>query len=213
MTIPYAVNGVPLDQILEPYSGGPKASATGYKVNGVDLRDLFDPISLGSAPATTGYKVRGVDLAAIFSAKGSVSHALGFDGGTYQATSVSRGSGWLRLSMDSSGTWSISRQAPSTAVITSGTWLPSGESAGNWSCQFTYAVGMDDTIGSGDNSVTNGASSNSALSTTRTLDVISNAHLTGSRAEQIITLTVKLYRSGVLRSTSVCTFHTSANGN
>lgn len=201
--------GVNFSSLFDPDIMGDGPTAPGYKVNGVAQR--FADIKYGSKRANIGYAEKGVDLSNKWAAKGTAAYALGFDGGSYSATESSRGSADLKLEMKSNGTWAITRVSPSPATLASGTWLPSGEGVSSWACQFSYTDSGSE-IGGGSNAVTNGAAAQSSLGTTRAFDSRSNANLFGQFADQAVSLSVKLYKNGALRSTSTCTFNTSADG-
>jgi len=217
MTYP-AVNGVPLDQIFDPYVSGTKAPLTGYTVRiggvDVDLRDLFAPIYLGTSAAPTNYKVNNADLNTIFAKKGTAQYALPINGQSYVA-SGQRGGTYLTFNMKADGTYSIDRfQANSGGAYTlaTGTWLPSGDSASLYTCMFALQTISAGAFG-GTNSTTNGAPAQSALTSDRSCQVTSTAANTGQTADQQVRVTMTLYKSGVLRSTTVVTFSTSADGN
>jgi hypothetical protein len=212
------VNNVPLDQIFDPYISGTKASLTGYTVMisevAVDLRDLFAPIYLGTSAAPTKYKVNNADLNTIFAKKGTAQYALPIDGNSYVA-SGQRGTTSLTLNMLSNGTYNVTRfQANNggTSVLASGTWLPSGDSASSYTCTFAFQLISSGAFG-GSNSTTNDAVTQSPLTTSRAFQQASIAANTGQSADQQGKVTLKLYKSGVLRSTTVVTFSTEANGN
>ncbi|UGB47015.1 hypothetical protein LQ772_06905 [Frateuria edaphi] len=212
----YKKAGMDLDALLEPWqSGDGNAAATGYKINGADLNTKYAPASVGTAYlGGTGYKQGGADIGPRFAAKGSRSTVLPFDGDTFIADNPSRGPASLTLTLNSDGTYTIVRMIGSAATtIGSGTWLPSGEAASNWSCQYSYSTSLVTVVGDASNSNTNGAASISALTSDRAFQSNSTANFTGGQAGQTVAVTLKLYRSGVLRSTTGFTFKTSADGN
>lgn len=219
MPSPVAQHSVTLDNTFDPYvAGTTKAGATGVFENGVDICNLYANIIYGTAAAATGITCRtpAVDLSAIFAKKGTATYALPFDGANFSINSQSRGSAYLHVTMKSDGTFTVytfnSGALPQTVVRFSGTWLPAGESVANWSVQFAASLGTDHVIGDADNYITNGAPSISALTTTRDCEGGSSAPVTGGDANATGGITVKLYRLGVLKSTSAMTFSTNVNG-
>jgi len=213
--MPYpTVNGVPLTDIFDPYVSGTKAIVTGYTVmvGGVptDLKDLFAPIYLGTSAGPTKYHVYGADLNTLFAAKGSVSYSLPINGQTYTDNS-GRGTASLALNVKSDGTYTVVNHL--SVVLASGTWLPSGDSVSNWTALFTssgFTNGPD--VDGGNNSFTNGAPTQQALTTTRTFFVSSSAITVGTNASNYGFLTLYLYRLGLLRLTTYVTFDVSAAG-
>jgi hypothetical protein len=218
MTYP-TVKNVPLDQIFDPYISGTKAAITGYtvKVAGVntDLKDLFAPRYLGSSAAVTNYRVNGADLNTIFAAKGTASYALPIDGNSFGANRTTRGTASLTWTMKSDGTYSVVRDVGGgLVVLASGTWLPSGGAVSGYKCTFSYSVNSAGTIGSGSNSVTNDAPTSASLSTTRNFVNSSTSILVTDRADQAVTVTMKLYTTGgTLLSTTTVTLSCVGDGN
>lgn len=212
----YKKAGSDLDALLEPWqSGDGNAAATGYKIANADLNTKYAPASVGTAyTGGTGYKQNNADIGPRFAAKGSRATALPFDGQFFVADNPSRGPASLTLTMESDGTYTVVRKVGSTATtLASGTWLPSGDAPSDWSCQYSYSTSLVTVVGDASNSNTNGASSVSALTADRTFQSNSTANFTGGQAGQTVGVTLKLYRDGVLRSTTGFTFKTSADGN
>lgn len=212
------VNGVPLDQIFEPYVTGTKAALTGYtvKIAGVatDLRDLFAPIYLGTSAAATKYKVNNADLNTIFAKKGSVQYALGFDGQSYISSRV-RSTSSLTLNMKSDGTWTVVREQgfAGETLLDSGSWLNFGGSASDYTVKFVmtgFTSGPDPDGGT--DAFANGAPTPSVLTTTRVASASAVAVTVGNNASNYGNVAVYLYKSGVLISTSTCTFDCTSAG-
>jgi hypothetical protein len=67
--------------------------------------------------------------------------------------------------------------------------------------------------GGGTNSFSNGAPTAVALTTARTCSCSSTANTVSTTASNAGIVTVKLYKSGVLVSTTTCNFSTEASGN
>lgn len=207
--------------------------------SGVDASELYDPDVIGDGydatwlRRTDGTTLKyalarygtpgpvlgqrdsgGADAGPKWAAKGTASYALAFDGQTYTANAAARGHAQLDLNMKSDGTWTIIRSGTSiiTATLASGTWLPSGDSVSDYTVQFV-ATQSGSVVAGGTNSVSNGASAASALTTTRKLSAMSDAPLTSDRANATTGVTVKLFKSGSLISTTLVTLQTNANGN
>lgn len=213
------VNSVPLDQIFDPYISGTKAPLTGYtvKISGVatDLRDLFAPIYLGTSALPTKFKVNNADLNTIFAKKGTAQYSLPIDGQVFVANRTTRGPSSLTFNMLNSGGYTVVRDVGSGLVtLASGTWLPSGGVVSNYNALFSYVVNSSSTIGSGSNSVTNGAATQQNLGTSRAIANTSTSILVTDRSAQTITVTAKLYTTGgTLLSTTSFQFQVVADGN
>jgi hypothetical protein len=222
MTYP-TVNDVPLTDIFDPYVSGTKAIVTGYTVmvGGVptDLRDLFAPIYLGTSAPITKYRVRGADLNTLFAAKGTAAYSLPINGKTYIESTLTRGTASVQFNMLASGAWNVtsfvSGRTPSTIVEDSGTWLPAGDSAANWSCSM-----INDGSGSviahggftGENTQTTTCPTARVLTSNQNAYQASSAITTGTRAQWTGTITLYLYRAGVLRSTTGIYLQLTADG-
>jgi len=220
MPSPIAQHGITLDNTFDPYvAGTDKAAATGISEGGVDICNKYAKITYGAAAAATGITCRTpvVDLSAIFAKKGTAVYSLPFDGANFSINSQTRGGAYAHVTMKSDGTFSVytfnSGGSPQTVVRFTGSWLPAGESVTNWSVQYDAALTSESSMQEGYNYITNGAPAVSALTTTRDCEGGSNASLTGSNADAAGYISVKLYRLGVLRSTSTFTFNTNVNGN
>lgn len=220
MPSPIAQHGITLDNTFDPYvADTTKAAATGVYENGVDICNLYANIIYGTAAAATGIHCRAAltDLNAIFAKKGTASYALPFDGANFSINSQTRGGAYAHVTMNSNGTFSVytfnSGGVPQKVIRFSGTWLPAGDLVANWSVQFSAALSSQNAIGDGENYITNGAPTVVPLTTTRDCEGGSSANTTGDNANAAGGIAVKLYRLGVLRSTSDFTFNTNVNGN
>jgi hypothetical protein len=198
---------------------GPVAAISniGYR-NAAGVLLKFAALKYGTAAANHGYRLAdGRDFSALWCKKGTAVYSLPFDGANFSINSQTRGGAYAHVTMKSDGTFSVytfnSGGSPQTVIRYSGTWLPSGESVANWSVQYDAALTSESSMQEGYNYITNGAPTVSALTTTRDCEGGSNASLTGSNADANGYISVKLYRLGVLRSTSRFTFNTNVNGN
>jgi hypothetical protein len=214
------VNGVPLDQIFDPYISGTKASLTGYTVVisgiAVDLRDLFAPIYLGSSALPTKYKVNNADLNTIFAKKGTAQYALGFNGGSYSSSRV-RAAASITLQFDAIGTWQVIRDADTSGgagtVLATGSWLNFGGTAADYTVKFATAdlvSGPDP--GGGTDSLVNQATTAKVLTSTYFVRAGAEAVLVGNDADNTGTMTAYLYKNGSLISTSTCSVDCVSTG-
>lgn len=209
-------SGVDFDSLFDPYVQGTKPSSCGFRTSdGSDLVNRYAPIIFGSKGPDVGYRTSGgVDVSNLWAASGTASYSLPINGGTYSANAFTRGAAQVDFNLKNDGTYTVVRSGTgiTTATLASGTWLPSGGSVSDYSTIFT-ATQSGSTQGGGTNSVVNGAVSNSALTTTRTLSAKSLAPLTGDLANANATVVVKIYKTGVLVSTTTFSLVTNANGN
>lgn len=171
-------SGTDFDDLFDPYVTGTVPPNTAFRTSdGVDLAGRYAPLSYGSKRADVNYRTSaGTDLSNLWAQKGSAIYTLGFNGQSYSASAVS-GTGdssfaALRLTLNSDGTWTIGRNITTPGstytTIASGTWLPSGGSAADYSVVFAAVVAThtnDDPV------VENGAPSYASLATTRTVTV------------------------------------------
>lgn len=205
-------SGVDFDSLFDPYVQGTSPAATGLRLStGVDLAGRYAPISFGTKGPDVGFRTSaGLDVSNLWAAYGTASYALPINGNSY-TNSVIGGSAGLLFNMKSDGTYSITKN--SGAVLASGTWLPSGDSVSSYSCQYTYSGftnGSDP--GGGSDSISNDAPTASALTTTRVFNVAATAFITGQTARNTGTVNMRLYKSGVLRSTTSVNFDCIATG-
>lgn len=204
MTSGFKTGTTDLDDVFAPYLTGTKPAATGLKVGNQDFRDRYAPLSQGTQAAPTGFKVVDADLNTIFAAKGTPNYTLGFDGESYSAVTA-RTTASLTLDMLADGTWSISKNQ--AAILASGTWLNYGSAASDYAVKF---AGGGFTAGA-HTGYANGAPEVSALTSVRSFSANAAAVTIGDTASNQGTLTVYLYKSGVLLGTSVCSFSVTSN--
>lgn len=178
-----------------PRSGLPPRPNTGYRQsNGLDVSDAWLPV--GSAPPMPGFNGRSYAANALAPTNQT---------GTTSAT--------IRLEMLSNGNWQVSRSIAGsgggngTTVIETGTWLPAGQSAGEYLVAFTY---------SGDTSqaqVGNGAPTSEWLSTTRSFGLTTSVRANSIEHNQSqITLYVHLTRNGAGTTIAFTNLASSAVG-
>ena len=204
--------GVDADDLFDPDVQGDGYAATFLRrSDGTPLK--FASASYGTPGDVFGFRdASGVDVGPKWAKKGTAQYALPINGQTFNADRTTRGGASLDLNMNSDGTYSVVRTTDAASTLASGNWLPSGGAVSDYSCDFSYAINDENVVGTGTNSVTNGASSASALTTTRTFTQRSTANQSQSAASRTGTITMHLYKSGVLKSTTTVTFETSVTG-
>jgi hypothetical protein len=216
MPSPIAQHGITLDNTFDPYvAGTTKAAATGISENGVDICNLYANIIYGTAAAATGIRCRAAltELNAIFAKKGTASYNLPIEDTVYQATQNGvNGSAQLIFNMLSNGTYTIVRSLRGVlSTLATGTWLPAGDSVGNYTCKFTGAQTVNSLAGDASfNNATN-APTAQALTTSRsyTADASVFTEL-GAIADQSVAVTMSYYRLGVLVHDVHVTFGTKS---
>lgn len=168
--------GTDFDDVFDPYVQGTVPPNTAYRTSdGVDLAGRYAPLSYGSKAPDVNYRTSdGTDVTNLWAAKGTAVYSLGFNGQTYvvnAAATTLHGSSEAELSLvlSADGTWSITKSVNhgGPGVIASGTWLPSGASAANYSVMYAYTTSNT----SAAFSVSNDATSYVALSTSRNISV------------------------------------------
>src|SRR5690348_13298664 len=169
----YAKVGNDLDNLLEPWQAGDGyAAATGYAINGADLNQRYAPASVGAGyTGGTGYNDNGGDIGPRFCAKGQRNSGLPINGGNY----VGRSSGLINSAMEANiaiqinanGSYSVAcvGNSPDTTSGSTGTWLPAGQAASDYQVEFVWAQSSQ--YLSGPATVTNGAATYQACTTTR----------------------------------------------
>ena len=218
MTSPIKKSGTPLSSIFDLWQAGTdKAPATGIKENGVDTSDIYAMLKYGTAAAPTGVKSRNADLNTIYAAKGTASYTLGFHGGNYSSTRV-RAEASITLRFNANGTWQVIRDfvenGSAGTVIASGSWLPSGASASEYSVQFSTAGltnGPDS--GGGTDIVTNQAATAKTLTGTYYVKGAAVTVVVGNTfAENNGSFSAVLRRNGSVVSTSTCSVNCYSTG-
>jgi len=209
-------SGTDFDNVFDPYVQGTKPGTTGYRTSdGVDLNQRFAPLVFGTAAAATGFRLSsGADVNTLWAAKGTAQYSLGFNGGSYASNNV-RATASLTLNMKSDGTWSVVRQQgiSGETLLDSGTWLPSGGNVSDYTVKFVmtgFTSGPDE--GGGSDDFSNGAPTPASLTTTRSAAASAVAVTIGNDATNQGTVTAFLYKTGVLISTSTCTFTCTSVG-
>ncbi|HEV2678912.1 MAG TPA: hypothetical protein VGV14_00275 [Rhodanobacter sp.] len=199
---------------------GPTASISGigYR-NAAGVLLKFAALSYGTAAPNHGYRLSdGRDFSALWAKKGTAVYTLPINGKAYTENSQTRGQAYVQFNILADGTWNVttwnSGRSPTTRVDDSGTWLPSGDSASNWSVQMTNS-GSGSVVAhlsfTGVNTQTTTAPAPTALSSGQSAQQTSQATTTGTNATWNGDIIIKLYRLGVLRSTT--DIHTSLNCN
>lgn len=203
-------NGVPLDQLYGT-KGASTAAATGCLQNGVDVNQYLLALADGKALGfNSGLSKNGTDFSAIFGTP-NTNTPLGMNGKTY-TRGAGRGTHYIRMQFFTAGTWTVVDDSGGT--LDTGSWLIFGGAASDYTVQYVmsgFSNGPDPDGGS--NSFSNDASSQVNLGTTQPIaNATSSATVLNTSAANYGTVTINLYKSGVLVSTSVCTFDVSAAG-
>lgn len=199
--------GVSLSAIFDPYvSGTTKARASGLDDAGNDLSNLYANIIYGTAAAATGIASESADLNTLYAKIGTTNYPLPIDGDDF----IAHSNGTVNPSMDaniaiqvkSDGTYSV--KLIGNSVITpgaSGTWLPSGDAVSDYQVEYVWTQSSQRPTGPA--TVTNGASTYSACTTTRTLtfDAQVGQH-TGLDQGSIGTVTLNLKKVSTGRVTA-----------
>lgn len=205
-------SGVDFDSVFDPYVQGTSPANTGLRISGgTDLAGRYAPLSFGSAAAVQGFRISGgADVNTLWAKIGTAVYTLPINGQTY-TRSVGRSSATLDFLMKSDGTYSIVNDVPT--VLASGTWLPSGDSVSSYTCTFAQSGMVNGTDpGGGSDFFSNSAATQQALTTTQDFQCGAGASTISQNAANGGTVTMKLYKSGVLRSTTTVTFNCSAAG-
>jgi len=209
----YNSAGLTPEDVYDPdvVGDGPEAVINGFgyrRADGVLLR--FAKLQYGTAAANHGYRLQdGRDFSALWAKKGTAVYTFPFNGQRY-SSGGGRAGATTSMTFSSDGTWSISAQ---TGTPLSGNWLVYGGTAADYTVQFVmsgFVSGPDPEGGS--NSWSNGASTPVSLTTTRACSCGSVAGTVGASAGNSGTVTVKLFKSGVLVNTSTCTLSTDSAG-
>lgn len=212
MAAGYKSANVDFDDLFDPDIVGDGPTATDIKSGGVLLR--YAALSYGTKRADVGYAINGVDVSNRWAAKGTAQYALGFNDAVYVSTRT-RATASLTLNMKADGTWSIVRQQGfgSETLLASGAWLIAGGTAADYTVKFDmkgFISGPDE--GGGSDDYSNDAPTPSALTSTRQATASAVAVTVGNNAANDGTIDVYLYKSGVLISSSTCTFNCTSAG-
>lgn len=209
MTSPIKSKGVPLSSIFDPYqSGTTKARASGIAENGNDTSNIYAKLSYGSSASATGILSEGADLNTLYAALGTARYPLPFNGATIIAKSDEAVNPDTHTSVtfniNSDGTFTVAviqNEPPGDYNPFGGTWLPSGKSVSDFQVQFVWNE-TSHYVG-GPATVTNGAATYSACTTSRALSVVQNVP-TGGDAGSVgnVTINLKQISTGVITTTT-----------
>lgn len=204
-------SGVDFDSLFDPYVQGTPPSDTGFRLSsGVDLAGRYAPISFGSKGPDVGFRTSsGTDVSNLWAAYGTASYSLPINGRSY-TRSRGRGTASLSFNMKSDGTYSITNDLGT--VLDSGTWLPSGDSVSSYTCVYSTTMSSGPDPGGGNRTISNDAPTQASLTTSRTFTGAAGATVTGTTASNNGSVTMDLYKSGVLKSSTVVTFNCDASG-
>lgn len=204
--------GVDFDNLFEPGA----VTAPGFRRSDGSLLAYAARGSVPKGPNVGFRDAGGSDLSNLWLPVGSGPPAPGFAGKSYSANAIAptgatgTTSGTVTLSLSPDGTWRAERAlanavTPGTTVLESGTWLPAGQSAADYTIQFTPSAGT------GNGTVTNGAASPMSLAQFRSIALrcsvgaTSGQDLSDSRAVNFV-----LARTGGGASSGVFTLTASA---
>lgn len=207
-------NDVDLEDLFDPG----ETPAPGYLLSDDTVLRFAARGSTPKAPDIGYQDVNDVDLSNYWRPKGSAPPIPGFDGGSY-ATSAQAPTGQtgntsatVRLVMNPNGTWQVTSSRSGsfnngTNTLDSGTWLPVGGSAADYTVRYAF------TGGTGDGTTTNTAPVDTALTSTQTASLnvtvpaASAGDLTDGRG-----LTAVVTRVGGASSTALCSISARATG-
>lgn len=205
------VAGIDFDDYFDLNKSGEYAANVNHRTaDGTDLARRYELLKYGSRAADVRFRnAAGVDLAAIWAAKGTAVYALGFNGKYYESvrtaltnenTTISASVGLVILA---NGTWAVNAASGSP---TTGTWLPAGKSASEYTVQIVVA-------NSGAASVSNSAAS--YVAATGSPGATITASVPGNSVKDVdVTASFTLYlrhSSGTV-TTSSLTAHVRATG-
>jgi len=209
----YNYAGIAWENLFAPDTVGDGPVTTNIKENGVGKR--FAAIKYGSKRPDVLFRNGGTDVTNYWASNGSAVYSLPINGATYNSNNQSRGTASIRFNIYANGTYDVQdwRSSTNHPNFVSGSWLPAGEVASNWSVQIDATHNNDSVIDGG----TTGAETNAPAAQPCTTDhfgrVYANAILTTDRATCTGSITVRLYRLGALRSTTTITAYCNVNGN
>lgn len=158
--------GTDFDSLFAPNQSGQYTADSGFRTSdGTDLSRRYEVMSYGSKGADVSFRTSaGTDVSTLWAAYGTAVYALPFNGYSYSAgrgglTGETGQIGASRsISIMSDGKWSVGGSGGLGASgPTSGTWLPSGQSASDWQVLFEGSPYWDE--GSRYGNYSNGASS------------------------------------------------------
>lgn len=205
--------GVDFDDLFE---AGATAATNFRRSDGTALRYA----ARGTVPKgpNVGYRLaNGTDLSNLWLPKGSAPPVPGFNGATYEgfaaAPSGATGttSATVRLTFLPDGTWVVDRTIAGSATgngvttLATGTWLPAGQSASNYTVRFA-ATGSGGTE-------SNGATTAQAITAARTFSLQASVNSATTNLQVASrTVTASLTRTGAGTSAATCTLDVEAQG-
>lgn len=218
MSSPFrTITGQDFDDLFDPDVIGDGYTATFLRrADGTPLR--YASASYGSVRADVGARdATGVDVARRWAAKGTAVYALPINGGTYSANNQTRGGAYVRFQIFANGTYQVLRAQQTTTtweVVASGTWLPAGDSAANWSVVYEAVEQGRSLIGdTAKSGVENQAPGVTAVTSNPYCSGWCSAIYTNTNATSNGYLRIYLYRAGALRSTTTISYWCNVNGN
>ncbi|MGE7139658.1 hypothetical protein ACQKIE_18685 [Luteibacter sp. NPDC031894] len=211
----YYYAGVAWSSLFAPDTVGDGPKPAGIKLGGVVVH--FANISYGSKRPNVMFAYGGVDVSNYWASNGSAVYSLPIDGGNYSANNQQRGQANVRLQMFANGTYQVLTQKSSVTnwtVADSGTWLPAGDSAANYTCRYVVTELGASTIGNASTGTENQAVAQVSLGSANPYaGGYALAALTGTNADCHGSIVMYLYRQGVLRSTTTINYFCNVNGN
>ncbi|KTF40693.1 hypothetical protein [Xanthomonas translucens] len=213
-------SGTDFDARFALNQSGTYAANCGYRTSdGVDLSRRYEVIGFGSKGSDVNCRnSAGSDLSTLWAKIGTAIYALSCNGVTYTAGSSANTSeggaqtAVVGFTIKSDGTWSISRTGKTTGgTPTSGTWLPSGQAASNYSVQLELAVSW---TGTRNGTAANSAASYAALTADYTASVTSTAaSASGQECYGSGSLVIRIRNNSTGNiSTTTININTSASG-
>ena len=215
MAVGYRNNaGFDFDALFQPG----ELQAPGFrKADGTNLR--YAPRGTTTKIPDVGYRdALGSDLSNLWMARQTAPPNPGFNGQSYfsyalaQSNQTGTTSATITLIMRPTGDWEVLETRvnsfdPGTVVLASGSWLPAGAVAS----QFTVRFAVD--AGSGVGTVTNTASSAQSLASSQSFELFVGVPANSSKTNaDSRTLTTTLTRVGSGSSTSLTYFTCEATG-
>ncbi|KAF1719803.1 hypothetical protein [Pseudoxanthomonas wuyuanensis] len=215
----FTSGGVDFDDLFDPDIMGDGPAAPWLTSGGVALK--YAALSYGSKRANVGFtSSTGVDVSNLWAAKGSAVyvieglHGKGLHASEQALTNQQTVSAQVSVALRSDGTWAVfgatTRGSFPQSAPTSGTWLPSGQSASGYQVQFEVV-----SSGSADRRVTTSAATYQSLSATQTVGFVlpdfSAVNATERSASATITIRLRRVSTGTV-STTVLSAYLSTTG-
>lgn len=216
MTSGFRFQGVDFDELFDADVMGDGPAAGGFRrQEGSPLR--YAHLRYGQKRADVGYRIDGQDLSNLWAAKGTATYALPINGQSYSAHNQSRSNATgsaaatVTFVLESAGTYRVLATTTGGGnntgdTLASGSWLPSGASAGEYDVQFEAA-----NIGAA--SISNGAPSYASCVSSRTVAVsVSVPAASVDSKNAVVTLVIRLRRSNGAVSTTQIYARVGASG-